>query len=73
MSKEQEYRDLIKRIAKIDRKAALWLMRKAPLLNKRGKFPSGFGPSSVLECVIVWGQTPQDHDYWSKIALQLGE
>ncbi len=67
MTSEQDYRDLIKRISKIDRKAALWLMKKAPLLHKRGKFLSGFGPFHRLDYVIVWSETPQGFHYWNRI------
>ena len=72
MGREQAYRDLIKRIAKIDRKAALWLMRKAPLCNKRN--PAIYLlPEAMLCKSITWHETPQGFRFWWRISDLLGE
>lgn len=67
-----EYRQLINRITKIDRKAAIWLMRKAPLCNMRSR-DINLAYSNKLLCVMYWSATPQGHKYWSNISEQLGE
>lgn len=72
MSTEQDYRDLIKRISKIDRKAALWLMRKAPLYSKRNPAML-LWPDCLLCRTITWHNTPQGFRYWWYISDQLGE
>ena len=71
MSTEQEYRDLIKRIAKIDRKAALWLIKKAPFYNLKREII--LGPNHRLAGIMLWSATPQGINYWLEISKQLGE
>lgn len=61
-------KNLINRIAKIDRKAALWLARKAPRYKKGINLMN----SSSLRCIMLWRETPQGHDYWREISIKLG-
>lgn len=75
-------RDLIMRVAKIDRKAALFMARKVPLLVARGKLTSAFTDEKHLNRLLQYDdlvdtftfkETPQGFEYWDKIATELGE
>ena len=73
-----EYAQLIKRVAKINRQAALWMARKLPLYVKRG-LVEGVTPSEKyftgrqLAGVMIFSTTPQGHDYWADIAAKIGD
>lgn len=75
-------RDLIMRVAKIDRKAALFMARKVPLLVARGKLTSNFTYEEHLKRLIsrnklrysfTFCETSQGHKYWMEISNKLGE
>lgn len=55
-----EFKRLIRRVRKINRKAAKWLMKEA-MTNK------SISPHGYLPCVMYWSDTPQGHDFWRKI------
>jgi hypothetical protein len=60
----KEYEGLIKRVAKIDEEAAEFLKTEMPKLE-------GFEDRGNLSGVIVWDDTPQGHEYWHEIYMEL--
>ena len=56
----QAYRDLCKKVWRVDRKAHYYLLNKAPLLK-------GFKSSDYLCVCFLWSGTPQGYEYWHKI------
>ena len=72
-----EYAQLIKRVAKVNRHAALWMARKAPLFMRRRiitlREPGVYYDGGILHGAFVFERTPQGFKYWDEIATQLGE
>ena len=73
-----EYAQLIKRVAKVNHQAALWMARKLPLYVKR-RLVEGVTPAEKyftgrqLAGVMIFSTTPQGFDYWADIATEIGE
>lgn len=65
-----EYARLIQEVAKVDRKAALWMANKLPGYNKKHPVCS-FLPDGNLARCFVWEETPQGHDYWADICREI--
>ena len=71
--------ELIQQVKKINRQAALFLVKKVPLLVQRGKLHSTLQaarsfvkyPSNDLPCAFVFEKTPQGHEYWYDISKKL--
>ena len=62
-------------VRKVDRKAALWLQRKMPLLLKRGKIQHLKDTPIIPSAFTTWfsfASSPQDFDYWANIAVACG-
>ena len=55
-------RDLIMRVAKIDRKAALFMARKVPLLVARGKLTSAFTSEKHLKRLLQYDDLVDERD-----------
>lgn len=73
---------LIREVAKIDRKAAIFMQRRIPLLVARGKVKSDLKSESHLirlnrnnrlSNAFDFSTTPQGSMYWDKICDQLPE
>ena len=67
------YLELINKVKKINRQAALIMARKLPLRQNRNyrlylSSPEG---SRDLRGAFIFSKTPQGHDYWYNIFLQL--
>ena len=65
MSKK-EYIGLVKRVARIDRKAAQYMRRRAKSIGS-------FCYSDNLCSCFNWKGTAQGHEYWLKIYNEIGE
>ena len=74
--------ELIQQVKKTNRQAALFMVKKVPLLVQRGKLLSArYGEEHLRRLVsrdclprtFYFDQTPQRHEYWDKISDQLPE
>ena len=72
--------ELIQQVKKINRQAALFMVKKVPLLVQRGKLHSSFYTEKpfrrlvsrdCLPMTFDFAQTPQRFHYWGKISDQL--
>ena len=70
-----EYGRLIQRVRKVNRKAALFLVKQFPVLRGRGVNIYLVSPewSMQLGGAFQWNKTPQGFDYWAAVSRQLGE
>ncbi len=64
--REQDYLDLIGRVAKLDHQAAMYLRYEARELYS-------FSPGSWLLFCFEFLATPQGEDYWYDLSEKLGE
>ena len=73
-------RDLIQQVKKINRQAALFMVKKVPLLVQRGKLHSTWEferniirlfNEDRLSSTFVFAETPQGHGYWYDISKKL--
>ena len=73
-------RDLIQQVKKINRQAALFMVKKVPLLVQRGKLHSTWDDEqglrvlferSSLPVTFDFAETPQGFLYWDKLSDQL--
>ena len=65
------YAKLINEVKKVNRQAALYMKRRLPLLNMRGRLESGLGVESRLTSCFIFDETKQGVDYWFNIVDQL--
>ena len=72
--------ELIQQVKKINRQAALFMVKKVPLLVQRGKLHSTWDDekdllrlplNDSLPAIFYFAQTPQGFPYWDKISDQL--
>lgn len=72
--------ELIQQVKKINRQAALFMVKKVPLLVQRGKLHSAWDdekhlcrlPSEdSLPVTFVFAETPQGFSYWNEISNEL--
>jgi len=72
--------ELIQQVKKINRQAALFMVKKVPLLVQRGKLHSTWDDEKDLRRLPLrdslpstfdFAETPQDFPYWDKISDQL--
>ena len=71
--------ELIQQVKKINRQAALFMVKKVPLLVQRGKLHSTredaedftINPSEHLPSSFVFRNTPQGFSYWNEISNEL--
>ena len=72
--------ELIQQVKKINRQAALFMVKKVPLLVQRGKLHSAFADENHLRRLpeyyrlpdtFTFRCTPQGFCYWDKISNQL--
>ena len=72
--------ELIQQVKKINRQAALFMVKKVPLLVQRGKLHSAWGNERLLRrlpnedrlpSTFNFAESPQGHEYWSYISYQL--
>lgn len=72
--------ELIQQVKKINRQAALFMVKKVPLLVQRGKLHSAWEfergdlrlfNEDRLPSTFFFEETPQGHDYWSILSHQL--
>ena len=54
------YLKLVAKVLKVDKKAAKYLLKKAPNLD-------GFDYSGNLSCCFPWAGSPQGEEYWAPI------
>mgnify|MGYP003690030659 CR=1 FL=1 len=70
MSLSKEFPQVISVLTKImSTRQAKAALRKA----KKGMYRHGMSDHSYLECVFVWKETPQGHNFWSKINRKIGK
>ena len=60
------YQELIERVRKIDKEAAEYLERDAPVLKS-------FAPADNLHACFIWATTPKGEQYWNNLSYLLGE
>jgi hypothetical protein len=65
--------NLIREVAKIDRKAAIFMQRRLPLLRVRKLIVLKTLPSNSLNSCFLFAKTPQGFNYWNNICDQLPE
>lgn len=63
---ENEYRELIEVVNKINKDASYYMEYEARDLE-------GFAPCFDLMCCFYWVDTPQGHEYWSEIHQKVQE
>jgi len=63
--------NLIREVAKIDHKAAIFMQRKIPLLRMRRLIISDGLLRDNLSSCFTFISTPQGHQYWRNISNQL--
>ena len=72
--------ELIQQVKKINRQAALFMVKKVPLLVQRGKLHSAWEferetlrlfNEDRLPSTFNFAESPQGHEYWSYISYQL--
>ena len=60
-------KELIEKVRKIDPKAAEYLESE----DKDEKAINWTPTAAELDGLMVWSQTPQEHNYWNNIFIQL--
>ena len=72
--------ELIQQVKKINRQAALFMVKKVPLLVQRGKLHSTWDDekdllrlplNDSLPAIFDFAETPQGFSYWNEIANEL--
>jgi len=64
-----ERAQLLRRLRKIDPKAADWLRDEAPKLGEKINYADYYS----LDGIMIWDCTPQGQAYWSKLSAKLEE
>lgn len=67
---KKKYLELINEVAKIDKKAALYLVEMA-CFTKKDKRTVMFEYDGMLGSVMDWSSTKQGHEYWDRISGRL--